>query len=151
MQSAVHCIANGSGLGSVKVAMACARSGRCDCPHKYSAPPTNILLCSTMTYIGLVIGFILGHAYKGRQFGSNIHAHLAPYVDVLFIGQIVFGIYLKFHFERGINKYIRRAAVMCHGTVGKLTPIVSWVQIGFGWITLLGFCQEDHLGQVCEF
>jgi hypothetical protein len=26
---------------------------------------------------------------------------------------------------------------------------VSWVQMGFGGITLLGFCRADHLGQVC--
>jgi len=130
--------------------MACARSGRCPCPRKYVTAPSNILLCPTMTYIGLVVGFFLGHAYKGPRGSSNIHAHFAPFVDVLFVGQIVFGIYLKFHFERGINKYIRRAAVMCHGTIGKITPIVSWVQIGFGWIALFGFCQEDHLGQVYE-
>jgi hypothetical protein len=72
-------------------------------------------------------------------------------VAFLFIGQVVFGIYLKFHLERGINKYIRRAAVMCHGTIGKITPIVSWIQMGFGGITLLGFCRADHLGQVLWF
>lgn len=97
----------------------------------------------------LVVGWFLGHAHKGRQFAHNIHSSFAPFVAILFIGQVVFGIYLKFHFERGINKYIRRAAVMCHGTIGKITPIVSWVQMGFGGITLLGFCRADHLGQVC--
>ena len=94
------------------------------------------------------MGWFLGHAHKGRQFAHNIHASFAPFVAFLFIGQVVFGIYLKFHFERGINRYIRRAAVMCHGTIGKITPIVSWVQMGFGGITLLGFCRADHLGQV---
>lgn len=94
-----------------------------------------------------VVGWFLGHAHKGRQFAHNIHASFAPFVAFLFIGQVVFGIYLKFHFERGINKYIRRAAVLCHGTIGKITPIVSWVQMGFGGITLLGFCRADHLGQ----
>ena len=96
----------------------------------------------------LVVGWFLGHAHKGRQFSHNIHANFAPFVTILFITQVVFGIYLKGHFERGINKYIRRAAVLCHGTIGKITPIVSWVQMGFGGITLLGFCQADHLGQV---
>jgi hypothetical protein len=98
----------------------------------------------------LVVGWFLGHSHKGRQFASNIHADFAPFVAFLFIGQVVFGIYLKFHFERGINKYIRRAAVMCHGTIGKITPIVSYVQMGFGGITLLGFCRSagDHVGQV---
>ena len=95
-----------------------------------------------------VVGWFLGHAHKGRQFAHNIHSSFAPFVAFLFIGQVVFGIYLKFHWEKGINKYIRKAAVLCHGTIGKITPIVSWVQMGFGGITLLGFCQADHLGQV---
>jgi hypothetical protein len=95
-----------------------------------------------------VVGWFLGHAHKGRQFAHNIHSSFAPFVAFLFIGQVVFGIYLKFHWEKGINKYIRKAAVLCHGTIGKITPIVSWVQMGFGGITLLGFCRADHLGQV---
>lgn len=103
---------------------------------------------NNLSDIFLVVGWFLGHAHKGRQFSHNIHSSFAPFVAFLFIGQVVFGIYLKFHFERGINKYIRRAAVLCHGTIGKLTPIVSWVQMGFGGITLLGFCRADHLGQV---
>jgi len=81
------------------------------------------------------------------MFASNIHSSFAPFVAAVFGTQIVFGIYLKFHWEKGINRYIRKAAILCHGTIGKITPIVSWVQMGFGGITLLGFCRADHLGQ----
>jgi Domain of unknown function (DUF2427) len=115
----------------------------CQYSCKFAHPLNSTLILSS------VVGWFLGHAHKGRQFSHNIHSSFAPFVAFLFIGQVVFGIYLKFHFERGINRYIRLAAVMCHGTIGKITPIVSWVQMGFGGITLLGFCREDHLGQVC--
>ena len=94
-----------------------------------------------------VVGWLLGHAHKGRQFARSIHSRFDPFVAILFITQLVFGIYLKLHLERGINRYIRRAAVLCHSVIGKITPIVNWLQMGFGGITLLGFCRADHLGQ----
>ena len=61
--------------------------------------------------------------------------------------QVILGIYLKLHLERGINGRIRKYAVICHGIVGKVLPITSWIQMLFGGITALGFCRADHLGQ----
>jgi hypothetical protein len=37
--------------------------------------------------------------------------------------------------------------VRVHGIVGKILPIAAWVQMLFGGIAALGFCQGDHLGQ----
>jgi hypothetical protein len=65
----------------------------------------------------------------------------------MLIVQIVFGIYLKFHITKGFHGKIRKVAVVGHGIVGKLMPVVAWVQMLFGGITALGYCQDDHLGQ----
>lgn len=66
---------------------------------------------------------------------------------LMLIVQVVLGVYLKLHLEKGIHARIRRYTVIGHGVVGKALPVVSWVQMLFGGITALGFCQGDHLGQ----
>lgn len=66
---------------------------------------------------------------------------------LMLVVQIVLGIYLRFHLSRGIHGRIRRYVVLGHGVVGKVMPVVSWIQMIFGGITALGFCRKDHLGQ----
>jgi hypothetical protein len=66
---------------------------------------------------------------------------------LMLTGQIVLGVYLKLHLERGIHARIRKYTVILHGVFGKAMPISSWVQMLFGGITALGFCRADHLGQ----
>lgn len=94
-----------------------------------------------------IVGYFLGHKHKGRQFASNIHAKFVPTVMLILIAQVSMGIYLKLHLERGIHGKIRKIVVKAHGVVGKLMPIVIWVQFLFGGITALGFCRGDHTGQ----
>ncbi|KAL9061890.1 MAG: hypothetical protein Q9206_000228 [Seirophora lacunosa] len=94
-----------------------------------------------------ILGYFLGHAHKGRQFAPNIHASFATVLMLLLTVQIIFGVYLKFHLERGIHGRIRRYFVFSHGVIGKVMPVISWVQMLFGGITALGFCRDDHLGQ----
>lgn len=57
------------------------------------------------------------------------------------------GVYLKLHLERGIHGKIRKIVVKAHGVVGKIMPVVAWVQFVFGGITSMGFCRADHTGQ----
>jgi hypothetical protein len=85
--------------------------------------------------------------HKGRTFAPNIHASFANGLMLMLAVQVVFGIYLKFHLEKGFHGKIRKVAVYGHGIVGKLMPVVAWVQMLFGGITALGFCHQDHLGQ----
>lgn len=66
---------------------------------------------------------------------------------LMLVVQVVLGVYLKLHLEKGIHAQMRRFTVIGHGVVGKAVPVVSWVQMLFGGITALGFCQGDHLGQ----
>lgn len=94
-----------------------------------------------------VLGWFLGHAHKGRQFARNIHASFASSLMLMLIIQVGLGIYLKLHLEKGIHGRIRRSVVFGHGIIGKVMPVVSWVQMLFGGITALGFCRADHLGQ----
>lgn len=94
-----------------------------------------------------VPAYFMGHMHKGRTFAPNIHAKFANTLMLMLAVQVVFGIYLKFHIERGFHGKIRKVAVYGHGIVGKLMPVVAWVQMLFGGITSLGFCHEDHLGQ----
>lgn len=66
---------------------------------------------------------------------------------LLLVAQVVLGLYLKGHWERGLSGRVRRFIRPCHSTLGKAMPILSWAQMVFGVITALGFCQGDHLGQ----
>lgn len=98
-----------------------------------------------------IFGVLLAHTKRtGRQFQSNIHAKFAPFIIIYLIAQVCLGVYLRLHLSKGLNKHIRRVAVFMHGWMGAFFPVFSWVQIGFGGITALGFCRNstgDHLGQ----
>ena len=94
-----------------------------------------------------VLGYFLGHAHKGRQFGPNIHSHFSSSLMLMLFTQIILGVYLRLHLSKGMHGRIRKPVVLVHGIIGKLLPVVSWVQMLFGGITALGFCREDHLGQ----
>ncbi|KAF2184704.1 integral membrane protein-like protein [Zopfia rhizophila CBS 207.26] len=94
-----------------------------------------------------IIGYFLGHKHKGRQFAPNIHSKFVPTIMLMLIAQVTMGIYLKLHLEKGIHGRIRKVVVKAHGVVGKLMPIVTWIQFVFGGITALGFCRGDHTGQ----
>ena len=95
-----------------------------------------------------VTGYFLGHAHKGRQYPAhNIHSTFGSWVMVIALIQIGIGITLKLHLEKGILGKIRKGMVGVHLVIAVLFPIISWVQMGFGAITIVGFCHEDHLGQ----
>ncbi|RPB05704.1 hypothetical protein L873DRAFT_1661934 [Choiromyces venosus 120613-1] len=94
-----------------------------------------------------VLGWLLGHAHKGRQFAPNIHAAFATSLMSMLALQVGLGIYLKLHLEKGWHGVIRRHMVRLHGIVGKVMPVVSWTQMLFGGITAMGFCRADHQGQ----
>jgi hypothetical protein len=85
-----------------------------------------------------VVAYFLGHLHKGRAFAKNIHAGFSNWLMLMLGVQIVFGIYLKFHITKGFHGKIRKVAVVGHGIVGKLMPVVAWVQMLFGGITALG-------------
>ncbi|KAF2868395.1 hypothetical protein BDV95DRAFT_630596 [Massariosphaeria phaeospora] len=94
-----------------------------------------------------IVGYFLGHKHKGRQFEPNLHAKFVPVVMLILFSQVAMGVYLKLHLEQGINGQIRKVVVKAHGVVGKMMPVVVWVQFVFGGFTALGFCRGDHTGQ----
>ncbi|OLL23430.1 Protein YTP1 [Neolecta irregularis DAH-3] len=95
----------------------------------------------------MVLGYFLGHAHKGRQFQSNIHSNFAPWFLTVIIFQVSFGIFLKGHYNNPPFGKLRLFVVPVHSITGKLIPVLSYVQILFGGITVLGFCRSDHTGQ----
>lgn len=95
-----------------------------------------------------LLGYVLGHLHGGRQFHpKNVHAIAATPIFFLMAAQVVLGVYLKLHLEKGIHGRIRPALRLVHSINGKAFPVFSWAQMVFGGITALGFCQDDHLGQ----
>ncbi|CAK3937072.1 integral membrane [Lecanosticta acicola] len=94
-----------------------------------------------------VVGYFLGHLHKGRQFGPNVHAKFANWLMLMLIVQVVLGVYLRLHIERGFLGRVRKGLVKAHGILGGVMPVAAWVQMLFGGIASQGFCQGDHLGQ----
>ncbi|KAJ3167454.1 hypothetical protein HDU88_002376 [Geranomyces variabilis] len=98
--------------------------------------------CQILATVLTAGGWILGHAHKGRQFPVTAHGLFAYFVAWLLAAQVVIGVYLKLHINEGT--VFRRALVCIHGLVGRLWPIVSWVQMMLGVIAVLGFCQASQ-------
>ncbi|KAL9618314.1 MAG: hypothetical protein Q9160_006964 [Pyrenula sp. 1 TL-2023] len=94
-----------------------------------------------------ILGYFLGHMHRGRQFAHNIHASFATSLMLMLLVQSAIGIYLKLHLTKGIHSRIRKHIVTTHAIIGKVMPVVSWVQMLFGGIVAQGFCRGDHLGQ----
>lgn len=94
-----------------------------------------------------VVGYFMGHMHKGRQFGPNAHAKFANLLMFILTAQVVLGVYLRLHIERGFLGTIRKGLVKAHAILGGLLPVLTWVQFLFGGIAAQGFCQGDHLGQ----
>ncbi|KAL8744994.1 MAG: hypothetical protein Q9190_002835 [Brigantiaea leucoxantha] len=108
--------------------------------------PTGMVLGTVGAVLALV-GYVLGHSHGGRQFAPNVHASFAATLLIILLVQVVIGIYLRLHIEKGIHLRVRKYVVSTHGLIGKAMPVVSWVQMLFGGITALGYCRADHLGQ----
>lgn len=82
--------------------------------------------------------------HGGRTFRRTVH-HPTANVYLLFLGaQFCMGIYLKLHIH---EKSIRPYVVRCHGLLGRVYPILGWIQMLFGAVTLQGYCFNGALGQ----
>jgi hypothetical protein len=89
-------------------------------------------------------GYLLGHVHRGRGFKHTVH-HPTANIYFIFLGcQLSMGIYLKMHIH---EETIRPYVVKCHGVLGRTYPILGWVQMVFGAITLQGYCFDNALGQ----
>ncbi|EMC97321.1 hypothetical protein BAUCODRAFT_138636 [Baudoinia panamericana UAMH 10762] len=101
----------------------------------------------TVASVLAIVGYFLGHAHKGRQFAANVHSSFATWLMLMLITQVVLGVYLKLHLEKGFLGRIRKWQVRAHGVLGALIPVAAWVQMLLGGIASQGFCRGDHLGQ----
>lgn len=75
---------------------------------------------------------------------ASVHGTFASILVLPLLLQLVLGIYLKLHIN---ERTIRPFAVRLHGLVGKAFPLLGWVQMVFGVLTLGGYCRGDNLGQ----
>ncbi|KAK0546060.1 hypothetical protein OC845_004799 [Tilletia horrida] len=92
-------------------------------------------------------GYFLGHGHKGRSFPHTAHGTLASLMIFYLAAQAGLGIYLKLHLRWSAEKYVRPPLLLIHGILGRLFPVVGWVQCVFGVITLRSWCFGGHLGQ----
>lgn len=129
------------GTWSVKESLACSTTGE---PY-YALRVYPALMNLQSTGFALTIGgYFLGHAHKGRQFLPSVHGSFGSLLFIPIISQLFLGIYLKLHIhERTIRPY----CVTAHGVLGKLYPILGWIQMLFGAITFRGYCRGGHLGE----
>ncbi|TFK29592.1 hypothetical protein FA15DRAFT_663737 [Coprinopsis marcescibilis] len=89
-------------------------------------------------------GYIVGHAHKGRQFPAGVHGMVGTALLIPIFAQLLLGIYLKLHIH---EQSLRPYAVVFHGILGKGFPIIGWVQMLFGAVTVGEYCRGDNLGQ----
>ncbi|KAF3760380.1 hypothetical protein M406DRAFT_343490 [Cryphonectria parasitica EP155] len=95
-----------------------------------------------------LLGYALGHMHGGREFRpDNVHAHFGDWVYFQMFAQIILGVYLRLHLEKGVHARIRPVVRVVHSISGKAFPVIVWAQLLFGGITAQGFCRGDHLGQ----
>jgi hypothetical protein len=90
---------------------------------------------ATVVSIG---GMQLARKHGGRQFSHASHGNFAPWLLWIMLIQAGIGIYLKMHVMEGTTT--RRAIVTIHGILGRLFPVIGYVQIVLGVILGLVSC-----------
>ncbi|OZJ02628.1 hypothetical protein BZG36_03843 [Bifiguratus adelaidae] len=96
----------------------------------------------------VLAGFFLGHTHSGRNYEPhNAHRHFAWFVVWALVSQVAMGAYLKLHWERWGNGWLRRWIVPLHKIVGIAIPVIGYVQMVLGVIASVGFCYGDETGQ----
>lgn len=124
------------------------------CRYRYALEPESLFVsgyanrrvgCLQSVGFALTIaGYFLGHMHGGRKFLKSAHGTFANVVMIFVAVQLTLGVYLKLHIhERSIRPY----AVVLHGIVGRVYPIIGWTQMLFGAIAYMGYCRGGHLGQ----
>ncbi|KAF8514047.1 hypothetical protein JB92DRAFT_2720015 [Gautieria morchelliformis] len=89
-------------------------------------------------------GYILGHKHGGRMFPASLHGTFASLLIMPLVFQGALGVYLKLHVHEDT---LRPWAVLAHGIMGKMFPLLGWCQMLFGAIVLGGYCNGGNLGQ----
>ncbi|KAK0282612.1 hypothetical protein LTS00_012125 [Friedmanniomyces endolithicus] len=72
-----------------------------------------------------IVGYFLGHAHKGRQFAKNAHSGFATWLMLMLVGQVVLGVYLRLHIEKGFLGRVRKGLVRAHAVLGGIIPVAA--------------------------
>lgn len=101
------------------------------------------------------------HEQRYRIFNTRPHQTNAKLLFAATLVQLVLGVFLKVspHEPNSESRTARARvwAVRAHGVVGKVFPILGWMQILFGVIGSRNYCVGDtnfekcltHYGMVC--
>lgn len=116
--------------------------------------------CQIIATIIAVVGYFLALTHGGRQFAHpNIHVTFGNSLMLMLAVQVGLGAGLKLHLEQRsgwlgkifggkVGTSGRRGVVLVHSLIGKAMPVFAWVQMLFGGIIAMGYCQfNDTLGQ----
>jgi hypothetical protein len=82
------------------------------------------------------------------MFLSSLHGSFASFMLAPIFGQLGLGIYLKLHIH---EKTIRPYAVKAHGILGRIYPILGWMQMLFGALAFRGYCRGGALGVYSQY
>ncbi|ORX52767.1 hypothetical protein DM01DRAFT_1383930 [Hesseltinella vesiculosa] len=94
------------------------------------------------------LGYQFAHMHDGRNYEPHIaHRWFASIVIWVVVLQVLVGVYLRLHLERGLLGRVRKGFVVLHKVMGIAIPVVGYTQIMLGVIASLGFCYGDHTGQ----
>lgn len=109
---------------------------------------TTASLTRPLRYAATVLtlgGVWLGHAHGGRAFSHSKHGSFAEWLFWIILAQAGLGVYLKLHIHEG--KKARKIVLAVHGILGRLYPVIGYVQMLLGVIVALGYCAGGNLGQ----
>lgn len=95
-----------------------------------------------------ITGLFIGVFHKGSKYPSgNIHSEFGGWVILLALCQIAVSVLLKMNIKKGFLGRTKRTMSRIHKVIAVILPISTWIQLGFGAITVENFCHADHLGQ----
>lgn len=124
--------------------------------HRYFIP-MQIVAAATA-----VVGMVFGLTHGGRRYSPNNIALIWGWVLMVLAGiQVFFAVFLQIPLRTRegeleensvLRRYpffyrVRNVLSKCLLVLACFLPIASWVQFGFIFITMFGWCHEDHLGQ----
>ncbi|KAI0339545.1 hypothetical protein BDW22DRAFT_1361074 [Trametopsis cervina] len=93
-----------------------------------------------------MLGYVLGYTHGGRSYHSASHRNNALFLLVPLITHLVLAIYLRYQPQESI-KPSRKWLDRTHGILGKLLPVLGWVQVLVGVATFGGYCRGDNAEQ----
>lgn len=95
-------------------------------------------------YLLTIAGYIIGATRSGHDYPSASQGPFAYFLLGPILLQLILGLYLQF---RPNSPSIRPYILKVHGIIGRVYPLLAWIQLLANFATLGGFCKPDDLTQ----